>query len=148
MDYEAVRAGMAEMIPYNNHLGLELTEVSDGSGSVRLPDDAGLVNHVGSQHAGGLFSAGEFASGAAFIGAFAERLGDITPLAKSASIDYLKLAKGPITAKGRLVDDKAGLVERLDAEGRVEFPIEVSLTDAEGTEVARMTVNWHVKRNS
>ena len=32
------------------------------------------------------------------MGAFAERMGSITPLAKSARIDYLKLAKGPITA--------------------------------------------------
>ena len=65
MDYETVRTGLAQAIPYNGHLGLELVEVKEGSGSVRLPDEEHLKNHVGSQHAGGLFSAGEFASGAA-----------------------------------------------------------------------------------
>ena len=148
MDYEPVRAGLAQAIPYNNHLKLELAAIGEGNGSVRLPDDDELKNHVGSQHAGGLFSAGEFASGAAFVGAFAELMGDLTPLAKSASIDYLKLAKGPITATGKLGEDKTALLERLEADGRVEFPIEVELTDEDGTTVARMTVDWHVKRNS
>ena len=148
MDYESLRGGLAQAIPYNNHLKLELAGIGEGNGSVRLPDDDELKSHVGSQHAGGLFSAGEFASGAAFVGAFAERMGDLTLLAKSASIDYLKLAKGPITASGRLGEDKAALLERLDADGRVEFPIDVELTDEDGTTVARMTVDWHVRRNS
>ena len=62
---------------------------------VVLPQEDHLHNHVGSQHAGALFSAGEAASGAAFVGAFAEHMGDITPLARNAEISYLKLAKGP-----------------------------------------------------
>lgn len=147
MDYEVVRAGMEQAIPFNRHLGLEVVEVADGRGSVRLPDDEQLANHVGSQHAGGLFSAAEAASGAAFVGAFAERLGDITPLAKSARIEYLRLARGAITATGTLDRDKASLLETLDAEGRVEFPIEVDLADAGGQTVATMTVDWHVRRN-
>ena len=58
------------------------------------------MNHVQSQHAGALFTAGEAASGAAFISAFAERMGDITPLAEKAEIAYLKIARGDITATG------------------------------------------------
>ena len=147
MDYEAVRAGLEQAIPFNGHLGLEVVDVAEGSGSVRLPDDERLRNHVGSQHAGGLFSAAEAASGAAFVGAFMERMGEITPLAKAARIDYLKLAKGPILATATLGEDKASLLERLDADGRVEFPVSVSLTDGDGVEVATVTVDWHVRRN-
>jgi acyl-coenzyme A thioesterase PaaI-like protein len=148
MDYEAVRAGLEQAIPFNGHLGLEVVDVGEGSGSVRLPDDERLRNHVGSQHAGGLFSAAEAASGAAFVGAFMEGMGEITPLAKSAQIDYLKLAKGPVLATATLGEDKASLLQRLDADGRVEFPVSVSLTDADGTEVATVTVDWHVRRNA
>jgi acyl-coenzyme A thioesterase PaaI-like protein len=147
MDFEAVRAGLEQAIPFNGHLGLEVVDVAEGSGSVRLPDDERLRNHVGSQHAGGLFSAAEAASGAAFVGAFMERMGEITPLAKSARIDYLKLAKGPILATATLGEDKVHLLERLDADGRVEFPVSVSLTDTDGAEVATVTVDWHVRRN-
>jgi acyl-coenzyme A thioesterase PaaI-like protein len=148
MDYEAVRTGLEGAIPFNKHLGLEVVEVGPGKGVVRLPAGDHLHNHVGSQHAGGLFSAGEAASGGAFIGAFAAHLANVTPLAKSARIDYLKLAKGPITATGALQRDPAELLAELESAGRTEFPIDVSLTDESGTEVARMTVDWHVRSNS
>jgi len=148
MDYEAVRQGLEQAIPYNRYLGLEVGEVGDGRGVVRLPADERLHNHVGSQHAGALFSAGEAASGAAFVGAFAERMGEITPLARTAEISYLKLARGAITATGTLGDSKDALLARLESDGKVEFPVEVELSDAEGNTVASMTVNWHVRRNA
>lgn len=148
LDYEALRAGFEAAIPYNRHVGLEVGEVGEGRGVITLPDDERLHNHVASQHAGALFSAGEAASGAAFMGAFAEHLGNITPLARSADISYLKLAKGPITATGTLQGEKAELLSALDAEGKVEFPVKVDLTDAGGNTVAEMTVNWHVRRNT
>lgn len=148
MDYEALAAGLNQAIPFNKHLGLRVEEVRPGRGVVTLPDGDHLHNHVGSQHAGGLFSAGEAASGGAFLGAFAEHLGSLTPLAKSAQIDYRKLAKGPITATGTLDADIADLLARLESDGRVEFPVEVEMTDEQGNVVAAMTVQWHVRRNA
>ena len=147
VDYEVVRSGMEQAIPFNRFIGLSVEEVADGRGVVRLPESDDLHNHVGSQHAGALFTAGEAASGATFVGAFAERLGEVTPLARSASISYLKLAKGPITATGSLGEAKQSLLEKLDADGKVVFPVEVALTDEEGTKVAEMTVEWHVRKN-
>lgn len=148
MDYETVRAGLQAAIPYNNHVGLEYLEVGDGRGVVRLPDAETLKNHVGSQHAGALFSAGEAASGGAFVGAFAQHLGGITPLARSAEISYLKLARGEITATGTLSAAADELLATLDSEGRVEFPVGVEMTDGDGNTVAEMTVRWHVRKNA
>lgn len=148
MDYEAVRAGLEQAIPFNRYLGLEVTEVGPGVGVVRLPDDERLHNHVASQHAGALFSAGEAASGGAFVATFAERMGEITPLAESAEIAYLKLARGPITATGRFAQDRDALLAELDAEGRIRFPIAVELTDGDGNVVAEMTVRWYVRKNA
>jgi acyl-coenzyme A thioesterase PaaI-like protein len=147
VDYEAIAAGLNQAIPFNRHLDLEVVEVGPGRGVVKLPDSAALHNHVGSQHAGALFSAGEAASGGAFLGSFAEHLGNLTPLARSAQIDYRRIARGVITATGTLSADVPELVAKIDSEGRVEFPIEVELTDADGTVVATMTVHWHVRRN-
>lgn len=147
MDYAAVAAGLQQAIPFNVHLGLEVVEVGPGVGVVRLPERPELVNHVGSQHAGGLFSAGEAASGGAFVGAFAERLGEITPLASGATIEYRRIARGPITATARLDHADERLAE-LDSEGVTRFAVGVELTDAEGATVAEMTVQWHVKKNA
>jgi acyl-coenzyme A thioesterase PaaI-like protein len=123
-------------------------EVAPGRGVVTLPEGEHLQNHVASQHAGALFSAGEAASGGAFLGAFAEHLGSLTPLARSASIDYRKIAHGPIKAVATLDEDVDGLLAAIEADGRVEFPVAVELTDGDGNVVATMTVHWHVRRNS
>jgi acyl-coenzyme A thioesterase PaaI-like protein len=147
MDYEAVRSGLEQAIPFNRYIGLDVLEVGEGRGVVRLPGRDELKNHVGSQHAGALFSAGEAASGGAFVGAFAERMGEITPLARSGRISYLKLARGPITATGSLRADKQSLLDTLDADGKVECTVEVELTDESGTTVAEMTVDWHIRKN-
>jgi acyl-coenzyme A thioesterase PaaI-like protein len=147
VDYSAVAAGLSQAIPFNVHLGLETTTVAPDSGAVRLPDDEKLRNHVGSQHAGGLFSAGEAASGAAFVGAFLDIMGEITPLAESAEIAYTKLAKGEVTATARFGEDAEALKAKLNEEGRIRFPVEVEMTDAEGNVVAEMTVRWYVRRN-
>jgi acyl-coenzyme A thioesterase PaaI-like protein len=147
LDFEAVASGLNEAIPFNRFLGLVVEEVAPGRGVVTLPDDPSLHNHVGSQHAGALFSAGEAASGGAFLGAFAEHLGSLTPLAKSASIEYRKIARGPITAVGSLSGDVDALLASIESDGRVEFPVDVEMSDAEGTVVATMTVHWHVRRN-
>ena len=146
MDYSMIKAGLAKAVPMNTHLALELVEVGDGHGVVRLPDDPKMLNHVGSQHAAGLFAAAEFASGAAMTGALAEHLANATPLAAGANIVYKKLAKGPILATARLSEDKAGIIERLTADGRAEFEAAIDMTDEAGVVVATMTVQWNVRK--
>ena len=146
-DYDALREGLQGAIPFNKHLGLKVEEIAEGTGTVCLPDHKRLQNHVGSQHAGGLFAAGEAASGAAFISVFAEHMGDVVALAKSAEIDYQRLAQGPITATGRLDKDATELINEMDGEeGKVEFPVEVEIKDGDNQVVATMTVHWHVRR--
>jgi uncharacterized protein (TIGR00369 family) len=146
-DFEAIAAGMTQAVPFAGHLGLEITTVAEGEAVVVLPERQELTNHVGSQHAGALFTVAETASGAAFVGAFAERMGDVTPLARSADIAYEKIAKGPVTATAVLGMAKDEALATLDSEGKVEFPCEVVLTDAAGTRVATATVRWHVRLN-
>lgn len=146
-DFDAIAAMMTQAVPFAGHLGLEITEVAEGESTVVLPERQELTNHVGSQHAGALFTLAETASGAAFVGAFAERMGDVTPLARSAEIDYEKIAKGPITGRATLGVPKADALAALDADGKVEFPCNVLLSDADGTQVASATVRWHVRLN-
>ncbi len=145
--YDAIAQGMTQAVPFAGYLGLEITSVAEGEAVVVLPERDELTNHVGSQHAGALFTVAETASGAAFVGAFAERMGEVTPLARSAEISYVKVAKGPIEARAKLGVDPAEALATLDAEGKVVFPCEVELTDASGDPVAGATVQWHVRLN-
>jgi uncharacterized protein (TIGR00369 family) len=145
VDFDAIAQGMTMAVPFAGHLGLEITEMSAGEATVRLPRRPELLNHVGSQHAGALFTLAETASGAAFVGAFAIRMGDVTPLARSADINYEKIAEGPIQAHAKLAVDAADALATLDADGKVEFPCEIELTDGSGNRVATATVRWHVR---
>jgi uncharacterized protein (TIGR00369 family) len=146
-DFDAIAKGMTQAVPFAGFLGLEITSVAAGEATVRLPERTELTNHVGSQHAGALFTVAEAASGAAFVGAFAERLGEVTPLARSAEISYEKIANGPIEASARLGVPAEEALATLDAEGKVVFPCEIELADGEGQRVATATVHWHVRLN-
>ncbi len=146
-DFDAIAQGMTQAVPFAGFLGVEVTSLSAGEATAVLPERAELKNHVGSQHAGALFTAAETASGAAFVGAFAERMGDVTPLARNAEISYEKIAKGPIEAKATLGVPAEEALATLDAEGKVVFPCEIELTDADGQRVATATVQWHVRLN-
>ena len=101
-DFDAIAKGMTMAVPFAGHLGLRSPRWRRARRSSLLPERDELKNHVGSQHAGALFTVAETASGAAFVGAFAERMGEVTPLARSAEIAYEKIAKGPIEASAKL----------------------------------------------
>jgi acyl-coenzyme A thioesterase PaaI-like protein len=145
MDWDALAAGYEQAIPFSAFIGLKVKEISPGQGTVVLPAGENTMNHVRSQHAGALFTAGEAASGAAFISVFAERMADVTPLAQNAQISYTRIARGDITATGRFERDPGEIFAELDREGRVRFPIAVTLTDAEQNIVCEMSVEWYVR---
>jgi acyl-coenzyme A thioesterase PaaI-like protein len=146
-DFDAIAHGMTQAVPFAAFLNLEITDVGPGHAVVRLPERPELTNHVGSQHAGALFTAAEAASGAAFVGAFAERMGEVTPLASGAEISYEKIARGPIEATSKLGVPAEEALATLDSEGVVRFPCEIELTDGDGKRVATATVQWHVRLN-
>jgi uncharacterized protein (TIGR00369 family) len=144
-DFDLIAKGMSQAVPFVGHLGVEVTSIGEGEATAVLPDRGELFNHVGSQHAGALFTVAETASGAAFVGAFAERMGELTPLARSAEISYEKIANGTVTATARLGMPAEEALATLDAEGKVEFPCEVELTDGNDVVVAAASVRWHVR---
>src|SRR6201992_1029387 len=145
VDLDLIAKSMGTAVPYIGHMGIEVTAMDVGEATALLPDRPELHTHVGSQHAGALFGVAETASGAAFVGAFAARMGDLTPLARSAEIAYAKVARGPIEAKARLGMPAAEALAKLDADRRVDFSVEVEMTDAEGLVVATATVDWNVR---
>src|ERR1700759_5724126 len=102
IDFDQVAKGMAIAVPYIAHMGIEVTAMSEGEATAVLPDRPELHNRVGSQHAGALFGVAETASGAVFVGALGIRMGDVTPLGRSAEISYVKVARGRVEAKAKL----------------------------------------------
>lgn len=143
--FELIKGQMGANVPFAAHAGVRLLEVADGRATAALDQTPQTANHIGSQHAGALFTLAETASGAAMAGAFAAHLLSIRPVAAEAQIRYLKVAKGRILGHAKVVDASESLHAKLAADGKVQFPVEVTLIDEAGLEVAQMSVDWHVR---
>ena len=142
--FQSLRAQLAEAVPFARHAGVEIAEIGDGFAVAQLVQAVQLSNHLGSVHAGAVFTLGETASGAAMIGAFAQSATLIRPLATSARISYLKLARGTITARARTEMPGADLRQQLAAHGQVTFEVHVDVQDQRDRAIAQLVVAWRV----
>jgi acyl-coenzyme A thioesterase PaaI-like protein len=138
---------MSLKVPFADHVGLETRERSEHRGVVVLPQREENTNHIGSQHAGALFTAAETASGAAVMGRFGSALaaGTVVPLVRHAGIQFGKIARGAITATGVVNAKREAVLDKLKTEGRVDFDVDVTLTDEAGVIVATTQVQWHLR---
>ncbi len=144
MMYDMIRQQMMNTLPFVKLCGIQIDEIGPGTARVSMPEDQKLNNHLGSHHAGAMFTLAETASGAAMAGGFAELIMAMRPVAKEARIQYLKVAQGATHAKGRVPGDIATLKQVLSAEGKVAFPVEVDIFDATDTLVAQVQVDWYL----
>ena len=143
MKYDAIRDGFGMAVPFVRHAGITLQEVGCGVATAVLADMTELRNHVGTLHAGALFTLGETASGAAIAGALAPILAEVRPLATAARIEYLKPARGGIIATATIVEAET-LQAQVVSKGRVAVLAKVSLRDTTGAEVGRLEVDWTI----
>jgi uncharacterized protein (TIGR00369 family) len=142
--FDALKAQLATAVPFAAHVGIVLQTIGAGTATATLDQSHSTSNHIATFHAGALFTLAEAASGAAMAGMFLERLAALRPVAASATIDFLKPARGAVTAHASVDESRDALFAALDSEGKVRFAVSVRIEDAEGREVARMSVDWHV----
>ena len=146
--YTLMKAFFEQNVPFAKHTGIELLVIADGHGSAQLPDLQETQNHMGSQHAGALFTLAEAASGAASVSLFADKIAVVRAAIVDANIQYKKSARGPIHAEGKLRREGADIMDEFSREGVVNFAVDVVLTNAEGVEVATLEVTWRIKSNT
>ena len=146
--YALMKAFFEQNVPYAKHTGIELLVIADGHGAAQLPDLRETQNHMGSQHAGALFTLAEAASGAASVSLFADKIALIRAAIVEAKIKYLKAARGVIRAEAKLRRTGADIMEEFGREGLVDYSVDVTLKDAQGIEVASMEVDWRIKSNT
>jgi len=144
--YDMIRTHLSQAVPFANTVGVELGPITDASATATLDQRTATSNHIGSQHAGAMFTLGEAASGAALAGALAPVILQSRPVAKDAKISYLKIAKGHLTATAQPSRPSAHLLAELAEVGVVIFDVNVAITDQAGDTVVEMTVTWHVKQ--
>lgn len=144
--FETLRAQLDASVPFARHVGVELVSIEPGRATARLPERAECTNHIASVHAGALFTLAEAASGAAVAGALAPVLMTVRPVTAKADIAYRKIARGALDAVAQVGTPADRILAMIEADGRCQFPVTVSIRDGAGDEVACVTVDWHVKR--
>ena len=148
LDLATVRATMPRTVPMVATLGLEFLVLSDDHAVLRLPDDPVYRNHVGGPHAGAMFTVAETASGALVLAHYGELLDVLTPLPIEATVRYLKVALGPVTATARFAEPIDDVLARFEAGERPEFVIDVELTTGEADErlvTGSMSIRWTLR---
>jgi len=148
LDLDAVRVGLPASVPMVATLELEFVELDHTHAVLRLPDNPPYRNHLGSPHAGAMFTLAESTSGALVLANYGDLLGEVTPLAVEATIRYLKVARGPVTATATTTSTVEEALATLGAGARPEFTVDVELTTGEGDErlvTGAMTVLWTLK---
>lgn len=138
---------MKATVPMVRTLNLEFSETTPERAVASLPDQTAFHNHVGGPHAGAMFTLAESASGAVVMAAFGDQLSRAVPLAVRAEIGYRKLAMGPVTATAELGRPAAEVVAELDAGGRPEFPVHVTIAREDGAETGSMSIIWTLRPN-
>ena len=144
--FEMIRSQLAGAVPFAGLAGVEVVEIGLGRAVARLVQRPELGNHIGTLHAGALFTLGEAASGGAMIGAFADRIMQVRPVAADARITFGRPATGTVTATATCSEAADALKATLDAQGKVCFAVTVDITDEQSASVAGMVVVWHVRK--
>ena len=146
VDYELVKNQMPKQVPMVGTLNIEYLELDPAHALLRMPDQAEYHNHIGGIHAGAMFTLAETASGAIVLAEFGDRFDEYVPLAVTATIRYLKVAMGPLTAEATMDTTPAEVLAQMEAGVRPEFNIVVAIRDEGGNQTGEMTILWTLKR--
>lgn len=116
--------------------GLRFTEVEPGRMVVKLRNQKKVQNHIKGVHAAAMALLGESATGAVFGFSLPS---DKLPLVKHMDIDYVRRAKGDLTAVATL--NKQDLA-RMEQDDKGEVNVKVVVTDEDGEEPIKATFIW------
>jgi acyl-coenzyme A thioesterase PaaI-like protein len=137
---------MGKSVPFTNYTGVKLLELSATTGVARLVQRPDVSNHIGSVHAGALFTLAEAASGAAMVGVFDQHLTAIRPVVSQAHIAYVKVAKGVLLASATLARPPADVLAELNDLNQTAFDVLVEVKDESDLTVATFTATGNMKK--
>ena len=147
--YDVVRKQLSRTVPFAKLLGLVVDHIDAQGASTSLEPAAHLNNHVGTLHAGAIYTACEAASGAALAGALLPTIMKTRFVVRDARIAYLKPAKGRLVTQARLARPAEAVLAELDSTGRADIVVDVAARVEDGhadpLQVAQASFTWSLR---
>jgi acyl-coenzyme A thioesterase PaaI-like protein len=134
------------VVPFNRGIKPRVTMVSTDEVRAEVQLRKDTMNHLGSMHAGVLFTLGEYVQGLVIV-ANAGGLGAELIL-KEVSIDYKAKAKGAVAASARMADDvRAEIRAGLERGDNTAVTLVSNLVDSKtGDPLATLKGQWLARR--
>lgn len=126
---------IGRLTPYTGSIGARVDELAPGYARWTMRDRRRVRNHLDSLHAIALANLAEVTSGTAMLMALPV---DVRGIVTSVSVEYVKKARGPVTAVCRCE------VPHVESEASLDVAAEI--TDRDRNVVARATVRWKLAR--
>jgi len=135
---------LPNLVPFIGTVGLRIDEITPGHAVATLPSRPEVHNHMGTCHAGAVYTLGESASGGVVLSLFADLLPNAFIALKTATVTHTRAAPGDVVATASLTGDPGETRATYDDTGKVDFEVEVAFAVGE-TDVARMVYTWAVR---
>ena len=145
MKAQQVHQMLSSIVPFVNTVGLTITEVGPGTATAVLDNRKDVQNHIGSVHAGALYTVGESATGAVVLSLFGDLLPNVFIALKSAAVAHSKARPGNLTAIATLKGNAKEVRSAFDVTGKADFDVDVRF-EVDGTEVANVSYTWAARK--
>ncbi|XVQ06601.1 PaaI family thioesterase [Spirillospora sp. CA-255316] len=142
-DYERVRRMVDSVVPFNNHVGVRVTELAHARAVAEVADRPEMLNHLGTVHAGAMFLAAEVACAGAFSGAVARRIAQVQSFVlRESKVSFLRPAAGRIRAFGTVDEAVAESILAETGDSRHEMTGKALLYDDQDTLVGKLDFDY------
>jgi uncharacterized protein (TIGR00369 family) len=143
-DLAAMTAGVRQLIPLFDYMGLEVLEAGDGRAAARIPAEPNR-NHFGVIYAGALFSVAEMLGGV--IGTTSLAVDGFIPIVKDMQIKFTRPAGTAVVAATSLTAEE---IERIKAEaldlGKADYVLTTNVIDENGVVVASTSATYQIRK--
>jgi uncharacterized protein (TIGR00369 family) len=144
-DFSFLKTYIEEQFPFTHKCGIKVVEIGEGRSVVALPPDDTNMNHLGSVHAGALFTLAETTSGVCV--ASAVDFTRLVPIVKEGRCKYKKLARGVITGSAEWPEAaRAPVIAEAEREGKANFTLRFELKNEAGELVAECEFTNQIRK--
>jgi acyl-coenzyme A thioesterase PaaI-like protein len=137
------KKGSMMLVPYARHSGVE--KLTEDTLVIHSRED--ILNHIGTIHAGALYTLAESQSGLFLQRMFPALEGRVVPLLREGSMKYRKPVQDTVHAEADVREDVLEKFEMMFAKkGRGSITVTVVLKDKEGSVCAAGEFVWFVQK--